>query len=117
MPFCAPQIVYSNSWLNQTSAIAQTTIFTPSVGSVYRLTVLSLVEGTDANVNALVQSSGSSNQAQANAVSSASGGPGSQVSDDEAFVGQTSMVLKFSTSISGAGLTSYDVYVVIEQLA
>jgi hypothetical protein len=34
-----PQIVYENSWLSQTTAISQTTIFTPSAAGLYRITL------------------------------------------------------------------------------
>lgn len=40
MPFCAPQIVFSQSWLNIVSAISVETIFTSQVAGVYRISVL-----------------------------------------------------------------------------
>ena len=38
MPFCAPQIVYSNSWLAKTSAISSTTqSLRPSSEGLFRI--------------------------------------------------------------------------------
>lgn len=36
MPFCAAQIVYSNSWINQSGNIPQVTLINPQTNGVYR---------------------------------------------------------------------------------
>ena len=110
----APQIVYSNSWLGQTSAISSTTIFTPTVGGVYRATVSADAAGVvnAGDVGITLQSSGSTNQFQ---LTQSATTDGASVSVTGSFIGQSGQSIQISTT-EGGTVSSYDLSVVIEQL-
>jgi hypothetical protein len=102
MPFCAAQIVYSNSWINQSGNISPTTLVTSQSNGIYRVSAwligfpggsITLGNGTD-NFNL-------SNTLLDNSNAGKWLGDGSSI----------------SLSASPSNGNPYSVFVVIEQLA
>lgn len=113
MPFCAPQIVYSNSWLGQTASISATALFTTTSGAVYRASVVLVaqpVSGPGYSVSSSISPNGPAPLVNSNSSLV------DQVGQDGVFVGDGSS-LSFSTSLGGSIATSsYAAHVVVEQI-
>ena len=128
MPFCAPQIVFSQSWLNQDANIASTDIFTPSADGLYRITLLTGGPGQSlANAGLSIQLQWNdkyANPGQLNAGLETWYNPAFNSPPFHAQGGViwTYGVLQAGNSISlqssfNSGAFDYDVTVIIEQLA
>lgn len=104
---CIPNIVYSNKWTGQTSAISSTTIFTPPAEGLYRITVGIVTTGTagvsTASVAVQPLGVGESNLAGDFPMGGAF-----------VFVGENGTPITFSTTVGGS--PTYDLYITIEQL-
>lgn len=110
----AAQIVYQNSWLNQTAAIPSTNIFTSATEGLFRVTAGCFAYGTGSfgvagdlwypSLGGTQFSSGNNGSGQENAAATFVFNPPLGVP-----------VLLLSTMIGGA-VTYYDLYVTIEQL-
>lgn len=121
-----PSIVYSNSWLGQTSGFSNSALFTPSVDGLYRVSIGIYVVGFSGNPNVAAKvsfpanntSSTSWNSVSANVMTSSPGIPESSWGNLNAglFVGKSSLDVPLSVTISGGTLDHYDLYITIEQL-
>ena len=122
----AAQIVYQNSWLNQTSDISSTAIFTPTGEGTFRATIIVYVIGTggaaggSVHTTAFLTLSGNGGvQAETTWGGQFSTGTQSGEAADIIFGNfqNAPIYLSTSTGTSGQGALSYfDVYVTIEQL-
>jgi len=122
VPFCAPQLVFSKTWLAQTAAISNANIFTLAQTGVYRVTIS--LRGPSqttsnntllANVGWIQEYSGVAESLQSNINTINFGDVFSRTNYtvDTITSGPVSLITSFSS-----GLTfSYDVSVAIEQLA
>lgn len=106
MPFCAPQIVYSGSWLGKTAAIASTDIFTPGTEGLFRLSASILTSSPGGSSSVALQPMGEG-------ISNSSGAY--PITSDFVFIGVSGAAISFSTSLSGMG-TTYDLFITLEQL-
>lgn len=104
---CIPNIVYSNKWTGQTSAIGSTTIFTPSAEGLYRISAGIVTSGTVGVATASVAL-----QPMGESVSNLSGD--FPLGNEFVFVGQSGVGISFSTSIGSS--PTYDLLITIEQL-
>jgi len=113
MAFCAPQLVYSNGFLNQTSSIGTTALFTPSGEGFFRISVYS--DGNagsgagDAQANLTIVSAVGQNY-----TFGADGGAGSGGLDTSIFHLNSSHAVSLTVTLTGT--LTYNVYVTIEQL-
>jgi len=115
------QIVASQSFTAQTSALSATTIYAPSAAGFFRLNVY--VDGNNGNdVGANVQFTDDRSNAQNAAITFLQNGLWlNSVGDSGSLYGVTafrskaSVAISVSTTFFGSG--SYDLYVVLEQLA
>jgi hypothetical protein len=110
----AAQIVYQNSWLNQTASILATDIFTPSGEGIFRATAAAFAYGTtncgvDGNISypAISEDFGSSYRP--------TGSPPQQNTPAEFAFGGTAGV-PVVISANPTNVTYYDLFVTIEQL-
>lgn len=107
----SPYIVYQNSWLGQTVNMSTTTIFTPSQPGMYRVTVVSYVGGGSTGSISGYLNAGSfaigSNMYEAYSSYSQ---PASLT-----FSGFSGTPLTINAAMGGY-VTSYDLYVTVEQL-
>lgn len=109
--FCAPNIVYSNSWLNQTSNISTTAILTSSSGGFYRVSVGGQASGGPVKIDVTVNN-GATYQAESNLDNSST----IFVSQScESFFVPSGVSINIAATIMG-GSPTYDLYAVIEQL-
>jgi len=124
MPFCAPQIVYSNSWLGQTADITNGVIFTTGGSDgLYRISSATFITnqtGTSTSVNTTLDWEIGTNGVNINFVYTAFGFP---PPDYSSMAGSQTVSIPagkrvfLKTVVSGLpDLDHYDVYVTIEQL-
>jgi hypothetical protein len=106
MPFCAPQIVYSTSFLGQTSTISPSVLFTAGAEGLYRLTVSVRCNNTTSG-NSVHSSSTFGNWTLGEIPNSTSW----------TTVLASGDTLNFGIDSLGPGTTTYDLYLSIEQLA
>jgi hypothetical protein len=127
MPFCAPSIVYSQSFLDQTSALSPTVIFTPTADGLFRINAAVSATGAPdyaAGMDCWWDGSASSGSASAYVefVGQTNGtvGIGGKFSSDgtasNLFIGREGVAIKIS-SAGIAPIPTYDLYVTLEQLA
>jgi hypothetical protein len=121
MPFCAPQIVYSNAWLNQTSAIALTTIFTPPADCLLRITLTGRVVDSTNSSTVVLQGWLNSpyDGTNPNSFDIQISGVVAQSAPVCTVECTSADVIKFETSFTSFSGTFefFDAYLVIEQLA
>ena len=112
----AAQIVYQNAWLNQTSAITESDVFTPSGQGVFRVTAASFAYGSGhCGAGGGIYYPGPGGLAF-NSDFNAGNSPQQQNTPASYVFGGTSGVaLQIYTSTFGS-LNYYDLYVTIEQL-
>lgn len=121
MPFCAPQLVYSNSWLNQSSAIASANIFTPPSAGIFRITVLVSADsdaGPSPAVEVDIFVTDAVGQVRDLSTAALPAGSGGSASIAFSFSLDNTSTADLSTVVSGfSGTPNYNVYITIEQLA
>jgi hypothetical protein len=98
--------------LGQTSPISTTSILTPVAGGIYRVSVFGEAFGIPNNGTAQTFIQVSGGDPGINVPANTGAG---QTYGEFLFLGKSSTSLDFSVSVAGT-LTSYDVYVVVEQL-
>lgn len=121
MPAPVIEIVYSNAWLNQSSAVAPTTLFTAQVQGLFRVTLAISAHGdAGASPVATVTLSFTDSSGVAQSIS-ASAHPGGGVAASGSASGTG--ILVGSTTVSGAisvsgfsGTPNFNIVAVIEQL-
>lgn len=122
MPFCAPQIVYSNSWLSQTSSISSTVVYTfPSEG-IFRISASMYVFPASGSyeVDSEVTIVDAPNQPSPIQIGYNQGFGDVQQCNARTgvFAGTSGQEVQFEATLAGGGtLDHYDAYLVIEQLA
>jgi hypothetical protein len=120
LAFCAPQIVYSNQWTGQTSALSETLLSVPTQGT-YRLTyvfggspsgvtsqwgfVFSYTEAYTGNVVGNIDDPNIINLED-----------GTNSTSSITFTAAASTSITFQSAHEGGTSAAYDVFVVIEQL-
>lgn len=113
-----PNIVYSNSWVGQTSYIGSTDLFTPSADGLYRLTYAGKLGSSSGflNISPAWAASGQIYYAgEGSGQTSISPGANNYVyGDSEIIFGQAGVPIALSTTVGGT--LTYDLYVTLEQL-
>ena len=113
MPFCAAQIVYSNEWTGQTSAISSTSVYTTTAAALYRITVALSSEAASSGPSVTLSLEPVGNGCSLNTSLTEP----SQIGADFVFVGDGSYI-SLSTSVGGSfSGSSSSAYLTIEQLA
>jgi hypothetical protein len=109
----SPNIIYSNSWLNQTSAISSINILSPSTEGLFRVTagIFAYGSGSCSAAGELYYPTLGGQQCTSNNNS------GNQQNTAISFVVNpaSGVPVQLSTSIGGS-LSYYDLYITIEQL-
>lgn len=118
-----PSVVYSNSWLAQTTGFSSSIFTIPSDGQ-YRVSIGLLAEGNSGSTNVTavvtypVPTTGSASWTQllANAITGFPSVPNVSAGAVGSFVGVSGQIVPVSVTISGGSINHYDLYVTIEQL-
>jgi hypothetical protein len=104
MPFCAAQIVYSNSWVDQVGSISTTNVLPTQTGGIYRITCF-ILGFPGGSINFTTTSSVA----------------GFEISSTNPAIGQDTVWISDGSTItietSTSSETAYSVYILIEQLA
>ena len=112
-------IVAKQSWLNQTSALGTTTVYTPAAAGLFRVSAyVELRNTTDASVSSFLSWTDDyltqSTKSLGNSAPTIAGGW--SITGDSAIRAFRSGASAIQVSTTTAGATHYDLYVVIEQL-
>lgn len=107
-----PSIVYQNVFAGQTSNLSNVAIYTPSGSGLFRVTATAYANASPVNVNATIQNgTGPSDSSISFGGGFTNGQAGTGV-----FTGRSSNAFLLSTSATGLGSGSFDLYVTVEQL-
>lgn len=108
-----PQIVYSNSWLDQTENLASTTVFTATANGLYRVSLGGVAAPPPSGGGEVNVSITSGTTASGGSFSSAGGGTFPSVFSMFLFAGEN---FQISAVIGSAAIGSYNVYLTVEQI-
>lgn len=115
MPFCAPQIVYSNSWIGQTSNLPDQTLYTPATNGCFRINVFAYLKAVTNVTNLSFQINWPFGTGSFGPIATGIG-PGTASAQVYVGMADNSNPITLSMVSTDANLDHYDLHVVIEQL-